>query len=319
MRAVFPPSWDEAALRVYEVDLERFARRMRRTGRAFTLTTLSRQWIHGRLRPGRPSGDVVSTSEQISIRFWDPLEAWQPGDWAVFPVTYTRNGGQRWEPRAGQVVRVTGTALTAHVDGEATPRIWGIPTQRDGAEITRWRASLCRYIRRLGRSHTERAGIDYVLFQQGPSIMGGLLAALRSDGRFVEWEGRWFLRDLIAYPEASQLVALAHTLLAESSNSLRLSELLGALPQADADDSSTSFGFALAMSERPDLFSRVEAGRYIRWVLASPPPGEYEAQFAVYHPKTYEVICEPGDALTPCDVEELWRLDLLATAVHGKP
>ena len=305
--------------RIFEVDLERFVRRMRKAGEAFTLTALARRWIRGRLRYGQESGHLIPIPDEGVVRFWDPLKAWHPGDWAVFPVTYTRHGVLRQEPRAGQVARVMDTALIAQIDGEEMPRMWGMPARYDNAEITRWRASLDRYIARLGQSRSERARIDHMLFQHGPHIIGGLLAALRSDGRFVEWEGRWFLRSLVKYPNEAQLVTLARTLLIESSDGVRLSELLSLMPLTEADDPPTSFGFGLAMSERPGLFSRVEAGRYTRWVLVSPPPGNYEAKFAVYDPRTYEVICENGDHLNSNQVELLWQLGLLATAVYGSP
>ncbi len=198
------------------------------------------------------------------------MKAWQAGDWAVFPITYMRKGELRRQPRTGQIVRVVGTALIVQVDGEEIPRLWGIPSRRDDAKITQWRATLSRYIHQLRRSHMEQAGIDYALFQQGPAIMGRILAALCSDGRFIEWEGRWFLQALIEYPDASQLVTLARTLLAAAPDSARLPDLLADLAHPEADDASTLFGFALAMSECPDLFSRVENGRHTRWILASP-------------------------------------------------
>jgi hypothetical protein len=315
--ATFP--WSEDALRIYQVDLGRFARSMRKTGRAFTLTDLARRWVRDRLRYGSASGRVVLVSETRPIRFWNPLEAWQPGDWAIFPITLRRYRETRREPRAGEIVKVTGTALTAQIDGEETPRIWGTPAHRDDAEMTRWRELLAPYIRRLRRSPQAHASVDYVLFQRGPHIMSKLLAALRSDGRFIEWEGRWYLRSLIASPDEAQLVTLARTMLSEALSGVRLSEILKAMPLAKVDHAPTLFGFALAMSERPDLFSSVETGRYVRWNLASPPSGDYEAAFAVYDPRTYEVICEPGDPLSPDDVDKLWRLDLLATAVYGLP
>jgi hypothetical protein len=210
-----------------------------------------------------------------------------------------------------------GTALVAQIDGEAMPRLWGTPARRDRQAITQWRASVDRLIKHLGQSRSERTKIDYVLFQQGAEIMSKIMAALRSDGQFIEWEGRWFLRSLVEYPEEAQLMIVARKLLAESRGGVRLSELLSLLSLTETDDFPTMFGFALAMSERPDLFSRLEAGRYTRWVLASPPPGNYEAKFSVYDPQTYEIICESGDDLTADQVEQLWQMNLLATAVYG--
>ncbi len=212
---------------------------------------------------------------------------------------------------------MTGTALTSQIDGEEIPRIWGTPAHRNDTEVPRWRESLGLYIRRLRGSARAHASVDYVLFQQGPHIMSKLLSALRSDGRFMEWEGRWFLKSLIASPDEARLVTLARTMLAEALSGVRLSEILKAMPLVRGDHAPALFGFALAMSRRPDLFSSVENGRYVRWSLAVPPPGDYKAAFAVYDPRTYEVICEPGDSLSPDDVNKLWRLDLLATAVYG--
>ena len=309
----------QAELLIYQADLDRLARRMRKMGRACTLTALARRWVRGRLRYGTESGDIISLPESTPVRFWDPGEVWHPGDWAVFPVAFTRNGVRRRKPRAGQIVRVMGTSLTAQIDGEMRPRLWGIPASRDDVAITRWRASLDRHIDRLETSDREDARIDWVLFRQGAAIMSRLLVALGADGRFIEWEGEWFLHSLVEYPSETRLCKLARTMLTMEANGVRLSELLSQMPDVEVDNPATIFGFALAMSERPDLFTKVKTGRYTRWSLVSPPSGEYEAKFPVFDPQTYEIVCEPGDRLTADEVQRLWALRLLATALYGTP
>lgn len=317
-RSPTPPQ-DRVRHRVYQADLDRFARLMVKTGRSFTLTSLARHWVRGRLRYGPESGEAFPIPVEATMRFWDPREAWQPGDWALFPVASRHQGVSKREPRAGQIVRVMGTALTAQIDGEATPRLWGTPADHDGEGITRWRASLDRHVDRLRDSQREGTQIDYVLFERGPLIMSRIMAALGSDGRFIEWEGEWFLRSLAEIPGAEQLHRLARIMLEKASVGSRLSELLSWLPGIKADDPAATFGYALAMSERPDLFSKVKDGRRIRWSLVSPPPGRYVAKFAVYDPETYEVVCEPDDLLTETEVQRLWQSGLLETAVYGSP
>ncbi|MGC9320604.1 MAG: hypothetical protein ACP5KN_21405 [Armatimonadota bacterium] len=323
----------ETSFAVRRADLDRVARRIERTGEAHTLTRLTRRLIRGRLRYGpervrvpessaagddmaEPIGSSVLRPERIEVRLWDPAAAWQAGDLAIFAVPVPHRRLQTFSPAVGRVLKTQGNSVIVTIDGQRGTRIYGTATRRrEDKDLDRWRRSIEDLVTVLEDRTDEPSCIDYVFWLHGERIVSLLRNALRDDTRLVALEERWFLAKLAARPTEDQLLGLARAMLRDPKETITYADLLALMPAATIEGDAGRFGLALAMRERPDLFSNVEVGGRTRWALAGPPPGEYTARLAAYDPDTYAVLCEPGDTLSPESAQRLWDLDLLTVVI----
>ncbi len=321
-------------------DLDEIEQRFLENQESDTLTKLARDFIEGRLRRGvSPDAFAVATvsmpeADGSRVRLWDPATAWQTGDRGLFAVPITRGGLRAFSPRVGEVVRVygNGRGLLVRIDGFAGSRVYGTaPHGRFNGDVTEWRKSVedlvefladrtrgCAYAPE-GTGEDEDldtgAWVDYVLWLHGEGIVTLLLDAMRQDARFVSLEGRWFLRSLAAVPDRVQLERLAGAFLMASDHPWAVDEMLQWLPSPAPTGDAGRFGLALALFGQPDLFVNLGTDTWPRWALAGPPTGTFTARYAAFDPETLDVLCEPGESLTPEAVERLWALGLLASVV----
>jgi hypothetical protein len=157
-------------------------------------------------------------------------------------------------------------------------------------------------------SHTE-----YVILEHGEKVVSQLLEALKADERFLRLAGRWFLRELAVPPTDEQLVALAWAMvpLEEPKSTADLVPLVE--PSLGEGDTGL-FGLYLTMRDS-SLFKNADPGQRPRWVLAGPPPGICTPQHAAYDPESYEIVCLPGEPISPQVMERLWETELLRAVV----
>ena len=231
-------------------------------------------------------------------------------------------------------VHGNGRSLLVRIDGFPGTRVYGTASRDRAIEhVVEWRKSVEDLVKFLSERTSDstfapgegatcedgdldaEAWIDYVLWQCGEGIATALVDTMRQDARFVSLEGRWFLRSLAVVPSGPQVDRLARVLLSASDHPLTVDEMLPWLPSPAAVGDAGRFGLALALFGRPDLFTNLDADTWPRWVLAGPPIGTYTARYAAFDPETMDVLCEPGESLTPGVVERLWALGLLASVV----
>ncbi len=308
---------DWMEFRVCRRDLDRVARRMGRKQEAYTLTTIVRQIVRGRLRYAPERNTTLDLGDAPApMPIWDPGGPWQVGDWAIFATPVNRHGTGMLALSAGEVVKHSGRGVVVRIDGVRGTRVYGMAARARGDEyLDQWRRSVEDLVTMLRDRENDRSRVDYVLWKYGTGIFGAVRDALRNDTRFVVLDGGWFLKSKAVRPDSSLLEALARAILAVD-HPLTVAELLRYLPSSNVGAPGL-YGLALALHERPDLFSPIGPAPRARWVLGGPPPGSYVAHLAAYDPETGDVLCEPGDRLEADAVQRLWSLGLLA--VVGAP
>lgn len=317
-----PAGRDAGLYAVCRTDLDRLHRWIERQGAGQWLTVLARRFTRGRLRYGPVMNEtlLVASHQPAKVELWDPAKAWSAGQAAVFAVPQAAPESTAVRPWFGEILRTLGQGVLVRIDGQPRPQVYGTAATRSGSEaLTQWRQTIEAQVAAIGEDAGEAARVDYALWTQGPRIFGALLAALRDDARFVQMDGRWFIRALAIQPSQPQLLALARRMLLDTRHPQTVDDLLHLLPAPVVDGEAGRLGLSLALSERPDLFANVAEGPRARWVLCHPPlgdpEGDYVARLAAYDPETWEVLCEPGDTLPWETVERLWALDLLRTVV----
>jgi hypothetical protein len=319
-------------------DLDRLHHWISRVGSGQTLTALARRTVRRRLRYGARLGEAVLPASSVprSVRRWDPCAAWHKGDGVIF------SGSEIWDhagsPCFGEVIIVQGRRVGVRIDGDARVRFLSTTVRQDAASaVSRWRASLATRIEGAaapatmpsGRSQAgdgamigavqRDSGIDDALWRCGVTLFGELLAALRHDMRFVALDGRWFVRSLVLSPGQAQLEDLAQRMVPHIDRPLTVVEMAALSPSLDGSRDAVVYGLAMALRERPDLFSQVPGGARDRWVLSGPPVGSYIARLAAYDPETWVVLCEPGERLSQEIVARLWALGLFGVVVSQSP
>lgn len=307
-------TFGEALFLVHTEDLRRLERRIQHTAAAQDLTSMARRFVRGRLRygPVQRGKKVTGPVRGERVRFWDPAKAWHVGDLAIFPEPVVRDRMRVFTPRIGQIIRIRGGGVTVRIDGLPGTHVYGTTsTQHGGQALMRWRQSVEDLVRVLPDRSDEPSLIDYALYSFGETVATNLVSALRQDGRFVALGGQWFLRSLAVRFDRRQLDGLAQAMLVTADRPMTAGELLLLVPPPVARGAAGLFGLALSLQEHPDLFSNVDTGNRPRWVLNGAPGGDYTARLAAYDPDTWDVLCEPGEALEAATVQRLWSLGLL--------
>lgn len=309
-----------------QADMARFAERMRVERHALDLTTLAKDTIRARLRGGPElnSGPAPNGSMPAHVvRLWDPGAMWRVGDRAIMAVPATVPG-RHFVPAVGEVRQVGDDHVIIQIDGIPAPQVYALGMQNHAHYRHELRAGdveqplLTQEIVSLADRQDELSQTDYVLWRFGSSVVGRLLHALQADAGFLELEGLWYRADLTQPLREGQLVALAQSMFASPSRPRMTLEVLALMSPGAEPSEGEQFGALLSLQERPDLFKNMGSVSHPRWMLAGPPPVRLVANYSVYDPETYMVLCTPGEVLSPQAAQRLWDVGLLQAAL-GEP
>lgn len=302
-----------------EADMTRLADLVRTSGGPLDLTTLAQDVVRARLRQGpqlvsgpAPDGSMPS---QV-VRLWDPGLQWRVGDRAIL-VMPDPGPGRSYVPRVGEIRQVGDDHVIIQVDGIASPQVVALgmnggPYRTDARLDRAAEAEMAA----LAKKRDEVSQINHILWRFGGHIVGRLLHALQADPQFVELEGLWFLTALANQPGEAVLVALTRAMFERTDAPMTVDDLLSMMHGGGQQSFASRCGLAMAMQNRPDLFTNVGTLPHPRWVLAGPPPMRLVARCAVFDPETYIVLCTPGETLSPVTARRLWDTGLLSTALE---
>lgn len=297
-----------------QADVSQLAQTIRVTSEARDLTAMAKDVIRARLEGGPQVTSGPASNGQMpgrTVRHWDPTETWWAGDRLIVIVPGREYPDRAHAPRVGEVLRVGETYVVVKVDGIATPQVYGLGVADGMTPDPAAEAEMAS----LAEREDLASQVDDVLWRFGPFVVSRLLHALEADDRFVELEGRWFLRELAERPRETEMAALARALFQGSAEPKSIAELLALMPSFQGDSAAARFGLLLELRARRDLFDRVGASSHPSWKLAAPPAMRLVASHAVYDPETYEILCMPGDTLSREIARRLWRAGLLHHAL----
>lgn len=331
---------------VTQADLSFIAEVIRASGEAMTLTAMARRLIDLRLAHGPQlhSGPVRNGhTPDHRVRFWDPALTWLVGDRALLVVSLP-DQRQTYAPRVAEVVRIEADHAVLYVDGLSALQVYPLVSLAGRvdalSDLTPRRTTepdtLEQALKQGGHAVDE---IDRILGQYGDKIVGHLLHTLEADSRFIELEGRWFLRDLIQQPREVQLVRATRTIFTAGYDPLTTEQIMalmvgvnaGGRHRIEKDDlesvlpapsqiaDALRFGLLVAIQVHPELFTNVRLPAWPLWALSGPPPARMVARHAAYDPETYEVLCMPGETLSHVDAQRLWDIGLLKVVLGAEP
>lgn len=300
---------------VTTADLERLGDFMAETRQAHDLTALAQRIVRGRLRHGTDLTDPALKAASRGgerVRLWDPSVAWELGDRVIVAVGVAVEGRTIHAPYVGEIVSEQDNKVRIQIDALNEHRDYSVAESSEN--LQKWRKFVENLVRSRRGSQDENTQMEYVLLRFGERLVTQVLNALKQDSRFIELDGRWFLRQLAAFPTEEQLGFLAWKMVPfhEPRSTVDLVSLIQ--PPLAAGDAGV-FGLYLALRQYPALFGNADPGLRPRWRLVGPPPGAGMARNAAYDPATYTVLCMPGETLAPELVARLWNLELLEAII----
>lgn len=281
-------------------DLNRFQEKILRDNTPTDTTSLVNQLIKGRLEYGHEvSPSVLKTwTGKDSVRIWDPLEKWSVGDRIIVPKE-VKNG--YYQCFIGEIIRVieTKSQIEVWLDGQETLAIYryGNPAAVGVSEFTR---------QLVEKKYGE---VDYIVVRFGNRIVSALLHALEADKRFIRLEGKWFLKHQLPVIATSKLQSAHQTLLGRDS--FVLDDILP-MAQVDGVQNETllKMGVQVALQGLPERFENIGTTARPLWRALPPSPEKAKVKYHAYDPKTYEVLCLPGQSVELQKAKRLMDLKL---------
>lgn len=326
MSDVFSDAYWQQEFAVTVADLDRLENYIRETGRAHDLSTLAHRVVRGRLRygPEMSAAAKETWSKDPSVRLWDPAAQWKAGD-RVVVARRARTGRKDWhEARVGEVVGRSTVPREGRdiavvkilLDGESEPAKYELaPPGSEEAE--KWYRTVRRVVegRRAAKEPEERA--QGILLQHGERVVSQLLEALQGDSRFLELEGRWFLRALLSPLTKGQMASLYRNLLGRPEP--QPTQALVALIEPPLEDGDVGlFSLCAALQEHPERFANQGTPTRPLWKAVPPPPERAVGACYAYDPETYEILLRPGQRLTPHLAQRLQELGLYEAVVEPR-
>ncbi|MGQ9594804.1 MAG: hypothetical protein ACUVXH_09805 [Anaerolineae bacterium] len=303
---------------VTKADLDRIANYIRETRQAHDLTALAHRVVRGRIRYGPETSAAAreTWSKDPSVRLWDPAATWQVGDRVVVARRARHGPKDRFEARMGEIVGETTVqregrtipTLVLRLDGEREPAKYELaPPGSEEAE--RWRRMVEAVTGSQRASSDLEEQVEGILLQHGARIVSQLLEALQSDSRFLELEGRWFLRSLLTLLTAEQMASLYHNLLGRVEP-LSTEDLLPLVQPPPPEGSKGLFSLYAALCQHPNRFANRGTPTRPLWKAVPPPPERAVGACYAYDPETYEILLSPGQRVTDPLAQRLQELGL---------
>lgn len=315
MTDVFDDVYWAEEFRITKADTERIASYIRRNDRAYDFTNLAKRVVRGRLRHGSESSAPVEISgvDASSVRTWDPAATWKIGDLAIVAASVIKGDKRVFVPSVGEITKMEKETVTLKIDSLEKSLSFSTIPKYSKDDLQKWRQFVEKLLDDwLGGDLMSH--VDYIFMKHGERVASQLLAALISDERFIGLSGRWYLKELATLLGEERIEAIAHYMLRK--NRPQLLEDIMTVVSAHLEQGDTGlFGLYLTMQNKSEQFSNIGREDKPQWILAGPPLGPFTAKCDAFDPETYDVLCQPGDEVSPEIVKRLWDEGLLHAVV----
>lgn len=290
---------------ITEDDLDRIATIMREEKRALNIDKMARRIVRGRLRYG-PDMSPPVLSEWIGgekVLSWDEEEEWEIGSRVLVAIREDGNV----KPFMGIIENANEDTFFIRLEDMgkkvkyARVKPGSQQAQKRIEAIHEAIAKKGQAAQRKQLSAADEENVEIVLLEHGAYITSKLLTALQGDMRYFQYDGRWFLGDLLVDISSGQIQQLYLRMLT-AQETLTLSEIIRILGWEKNDVHVISLHHVL--QQYPEQFEALEN----RWCALKPPPPSWDqaqGTYYVYDPDTYEIILQPGQPLKKQVAERL--------------
>ena len=156
--------------------------------------------------------------------------------------------------------------------------------------------------------------VDAILTQHSDRILSRLDEALSQDSRFTCLEDKWYLVRKLNHIGAESLQAVHHFLL-EDQPAL-LDSILSVLETGPtADPLLLKMAIQVALQRSPERFENVGTSTRPVWKARLPEHDQARVTHYAFDPRTFEILCRPGQWLSQKKAQRLQELNLYAHVV----
>jgi hypothetical protein len=297
-------------------DLKRIADRLERDGAPQDLKAIALRLIRGRLEHGHDDispAALQNFTGQANVRLWDPAEKWQKGDLVLIAMSPSSQSPKK-EIFLGEIIIPSyekDRYWRAHI------RIPDLSDEKDfvlaepnSQEAKNWHKSVIELVESKLQSQDIHQQSEGILLRHGERILSRLAETLQVDSRFAGLEGKWYVIEKLPSLDA-EVLQTVHRKAIENPG-VGMSELL------PGDDEATllrRMALHYHLQHAPQKFENIGTPARPQWRARLPEPDEAQVTHFAYDPKTYEILCRPGQKLSQKKAQRLQELGLYAHVV----
>lgn len=295
-------------------DLKRIAERLERDGAPQDLKAIALRLIRGRLEHGHDISPAAlhELTGKSNIRLWDPGGEWREGD-TVLVATRRRADLER-EAFLGEIIRANyekngEKRVCVRVDELGEEREFLIAPPESGRAKS-WHDAVLRVVEKKLLSKNVGQQAEGILLKHGERILSQLSETLQTDSRFAGLEGKWYSAEKLPKLD-DETLQTAHRKALENPG-VSIEELL-----PSEGDATLLRRMALRrhLQHAPQKFENIGTPARPQWRARLPEPGQAKVTHYAYDPQTFEILCRPGQKLSPKKAQRLQELGLYAHVV----
>jgi len=165
---------------------------------------------------------------------------------------------------------------------------------------------------RQSRSLDQRP--EMIMIQYGERIRDCLANALGQDPRFSGLEDKWYLRHKLPYISSEALQAL-HRFLIQNQPTFLDAILPAIKDNSTADPLLAKMAIYAALESLPERFEKIGSSAPPEWKARLPEHDQAKVTHYAFDPRTFEILCRPGQRLSQKKAQRLQELNLYAHVV----
>jgi hypothetical protein len=290
-------------------DLKRAAERLEREETPRDLKTISLRLITGRLEYGHDLSPAVLSqlTGTTSVHLWDPTKEWQLGEMVI--VAHQPSTQTEYSSFVGIVVQANENNVVQIRIDELKKTIKFAKAIAGSNEAQVWCETVRKTVERKLQSTRVGDQAEGILLKHGNRILSRLSEALQSDPQFTGFEGKWYLTRKLPVLEAKALQKMHQHLRGGAAGTL--DEIASSVESSSSDDEALlRLAVYAALQNQPERFENTGTPARPQWKARMPEPAQAEVLYYAYDPKTYEILCQPGQRLTQKQALRLQELGL---------
>ena len=316
MTDVYDDDYWSSQFSVTQDDLKRIVERMERESAPQEFKEIATRIVRGRLEHGHDLSPAALTSltGKASVRLWDPAAKWQIGDVVLVARRSgnDRDGNPLFSAYIGEVWDIDSKVASIRIEKVGQIK-YGLAKPGSKHAID-WHETVRNSVERKLQSGNLDQQAEGILLKHGENILSHLAETLQSDSRFIDFEGKWYVAKKLPMLDDDTL-RRTHRLLLEKP-SATIDDLVPAIKTEDSvDDTLLRMSLDAALRKLPSRFKNTGTSTRPQWQAQIPPPEKAVVTHFAYDPKTYLILCRPGQHLTQKQAERLQELNLYTSIV----
>lgn len=296
-------------------DLIRIADKMLRDQKPQDLKRIAIRIIRGRLEHGHDINPAAlqNLTGKASVRLWDPEENWQIGELVL--VARQNGYNSQYEALLGKIISISSDYVVLYIEElKKTVKYVRLlsgtdATRKHGTKADTWRNTVAEAVTKKLQSKDLTSQAEGIFLQHGENILNSLFSSLELDKNFIGLGDNWYLTSKLFKCDPFKLKNLHNIFLKQDVFSLE--EAIKSYMDSEGSDYIIwQMSVRAALDTMSERFESIGNSLYPQWRALPPPLEKAKVKHYAYDPKTYEVLCLPGQSLGLQKAKRLMDLNL---------